>query len=109
MPTQSSTTLAGTWAACSLALYGTGPSLWVRIDTPDLINSGTNLLRAGAGGRIRNCRYANPEGTAIDCEVNTVRGWLPFTASRDDSTEWGPKIYAAAIAGNYGDVLGYVE
>ncbi|ECJ5891796.1 hypothetical protein FNH88_19385 [Salmonella enterica subsp. salamae] len=105
MPTQSSTSLAGTWAACSLVLYGTGPSLWVRIDTPDLINSGTNLLKAGAGCRIRNCRYANETGTVIDCEVNTTRGWLPFTATPDDSTEWGPKIYAAAVAGEYGEVL----
>lgn len=81
---------------------------FLRIDTAGLLT--TKQLRADSKTkRVRNCSYANPEGTAIDCEVNTVRGWLPFTASRDDSTEWGPKIYAAAVAGKYGEVLACVN
>ena len=47
----------------------------------------------------------NAAGT-IDVEFNHPRlGWIPFTASPDDVTEYGPAIYAEAIQG---DVAEYV-
>ncbi|HII1679912.1 TPA: prophage tail fiber N-terminal domain-containing protein [Salmonella enterica] len=95
--------LAGTWSCCGVVVIGFSVTMWLRVDSPELLASG---LRATLGQqRVRNCCYANPEGTAINCEISTTRGWLPFTATPDDSTEWGPKIYAAAVAGEYGEVL----
>jgi len=47
----------------------------------------------------------NAAGT-IDVEIAHPQfGWIPFTASPDDSTEYGPSIYAEAIQG---DVAEYV-
>lgn len=47
----------------------------------------------------------NVAGT-IDVEFNHPDfGWIPFTASPDDNTEYGPAIYAEAIQG---DVAEYV-
>ncbi|EBG0214447.1 prophage tail fiber N-terminal domain-containing protein [Salmonella enterica] len=96
---------SGTWSCCGVAANGYGVSLWLRIDTPELLN--TKLRSGYRQQRVRNCCYANASNSAIDCEIDTVQGWLPFTASPNDSTEYGPKIYAAAIAGDYGDVLEY--
>lgn len=96
---------SGTWSCCGVAANGYGVSLWLRIDTPELLS--TKLRSGYRQQRVRNCCYANASNTAIDCEIDTVQGWLPFTASPNDSTEYGPKIYAAAIAGDYGDVSEY--
>ncbi|EAU0218143.1 hypothetical protein Y819_003445 [Salmonella enterica subsp. enterica] len=96
---------SGTWSCCGVAANGYGVSLWLRIDTPELLS--TKLRSGYRQQRVRNCCYANASNTAIDCEIDTVQGWLPFTASPNDSTEYGPKIYAAAIAGDYGDVSVY--
>lgn len=96
---------SGTWSCCGVAATGYGVSLWLRIDTPELLS--TKLKSGYRQQRVRNCCYANASNTAIDCEIDTVQGWLPFTASPNDSTEYGPKIYAAAIAGDYGDVSVY--
>ncbi|EHQ0665642.1 prophage tail fiber N-terminal domain-containing protein [Salmonella enterica] len=96
---------SGTWSCCGVAATGYGVSLWLRIDTPELLS--TKLRSGYRQQRVRNCCYANASNTAIDCEIDTVQGWLPFTASPNDSTEYGPKIYAAAIAGDYGDVSVY--
>lgn len=96
---------SGTWSCCGVAATGYGVSLWLRIDTPELLS--TKLRSGYRQQRVRNCCYANASNTAIDCEIDTVQGWLPFTASPNDSTEYGPKIYAAAIAGDYGDVSEY--
>jgi hypothetical protein len=53
---------------------------------------------------FRNPTY-NGIGT-IDVEINHPQlGWIPFTASPDDVTEYGPAIYAQAIQG---DVAPYV-
>lgn len=53
---------------------------------------------------IRNAKY-NAAGT-IDCEIgHPAFGWIPFTASPDDDTEYGPEIYALALLG---DVAPYV-
>ncbi|EBX3140778.1 hypothetical protein DRT30_10080 [Salmonella enterica subsp. enterica serovar Ealing] len=96
---------SGTWSCCGVAANGYGVSLWLRIDTPELLS--TKLRSGYRQQRVRNCCYANASNTAIDCEIDTVQGWLPFTASPNDSTEYGPKIYASAIAGDYGDVSEY--
>ncbi|EBR5151537.1 hypothetical protein B5W64_18510 [Salmonella enterica] len=96
---------SGTWSCCGVAANGYSVSLWLRIDTPELLN--TKLRSGYRQQRVRNCCYANASNSAIDCEIDTVQGWLPFTASPNDSTEYGPKIYAAAIAGDYGDVSEY--
>ncbi|EIU1267193.1 prophage tail fiber N-terminal domain-containing protein [Salmonella enterica subsp. enterica serovar Agbeni] len=99
--------IAGTWSCCGAVAIGFSITLWLRIDNPDLFK--TKLKSVRGQQRVRNCRYANASNTAIDCEIDTVQGWLPFTASPNDSTEYGPKIYAAAIAGDYGDVSEYVS
>ncbi|WP_455424842.1 hypothetical protein [Dryocola sp. LX212] len=38
----------------------------------------------------------------VDCEVMVGGTWYPFTASTNDNTKQGPKIYANAVAGQYG-------
>lgn len=56
---------------------------------------------------IRNLRY-NQRGT-IDCEIEHPQfGWIPFTASPDDSEPLGRSIHAAAQAGEYGAIAAYV-
>lgn len=35
-------------------------------------------------------------------------GWIPFTATPDDTEQHGREIYAAALAGEYGQVAPYV-
>lgn len=57
---------------------------------------------------IRNPRY-NELGT-IDCELDhPVHGWIPFTASPDDSDEGGREIYRLLIDGQFGEIAPYVE
>lgn len=47
--------------------------------------------------QIRNMRF-NQHGT-IDCEIKHPQfGWIPFTASPDDTEQHGRDIYAAALA-----------
>jgi hypothetical protein len=52
----------------------------------------------------------NPQYTAdgrIDCEIeHPVYGWIPFTASADDSEKHGREIFAALVEA--GDVKKYV-
>jgi hypothetical protein len=54
--------------------------------------------------------YKNPIFTdtgAIDCEINHPQyGWIPFTASPDDSEKHGRDLYAAILAA--GGVAAYV-
>ena len=58
----------------------------------------------------RNLRYANAEGTLIDMEIeHPIYGWIPFTASPDDTEEHGRVIYQEAKEGRLGDVSPYVE
>lgn len=54
---------------------------------------------------LRNAKY-NQYGT-IDCEIDhPVFGWIPFTASPNDSEEIGRTIYATALEG---DVEEYIS
>lgn len=56
----------------------------------------------------KNPKY-NADGT-IDVEVNhPVYGWIPFTASPNDSESHGLLIYQAALAGMYGEIAPYVK
>lgn len=54
--------------------------------------------------------YRNPvftESGAIDCEINHPQfGWIPFTASPDDSEEHGRDLFAAITAA--GNIAPYV-
>lgn len=55
---------------------------------------------------VRSMRY-NQDNT-IDCEIeHHVYGWIPFTASPDDTEKHGRSLYAAAVAGEYGDIEAY--
>lgn len=57
---------------------------------------------------IKNQTY-NSFGT-IDCEYqHPTFGWIPFTASPDDSEVLGRDIYARVIAGEFGEIAPYVE
>lgn len=56
----------------------------------------------------KNPKY-NADGT-IDIDVNhPVLGWIPFTASPNDSESHGLLIYQAALSGAYGEVAPYVK
>ena len=60
---------------------------------------------------VKNPTWANSEHTMINVEVNFDH--LPeevvmFTASPDDNTAHGPEIYAACVAGDYGQIADYV-
>lgn len=56
---------------------------------------------------VRNLKFN--ESGAVDCEINHPNyGWIPFTASPDDAEKFGRDIYAAAVAGSYGDISEYV-
>ena len=56
---------------------------------------------------IRNAQY-NADGT-IDVEWNHPDyGWIPFTASPDDVTEYGRELFSRASAGEFGEVAEYV-
>lgn len=54
----------------------------------------------------------NPKYTAngsVDMEVNhPVYGWIPFTASPNDTEQLGKDLYAQAIAGTLGAIAAYV-
>lgn len=56
---------------------------------------------------VRNLKR-NKRNT-IDCEINHPNyGWIPFTATPDDTEQLGKDIYAKAAAGDYGVVAEYV-
>ena len=56
---------------------------------------------------IRNAIY-NAFGT-IDCEINNPKfGWIPFTASPDDSEEIGREIHARILSGEACQIAQYV-
>ncbi len=56
---------------------------------------------------IKNLKY-NATGT-IDCEYeHPIYGWIPFTASPEDTEELGRTIHSLALTGEYGEVVPYV-
>lgn len=57
--------------------------------------------------------WANPEHTLLDVQVlfeefADTKGAVPFTMSANDPTEYGQTIWAAAMAGDYGEIAEYV-
>lgn len=57
--------------------------------------------------QVKNLKY-NQFGT-IDCEIeHPIYGWIPFTASPNDSEPLGVEIYNHAINGELGTVEEYV-
>jgi hypothetical protein len=57
--------------------------------------------------QVRNPQH-NAVGT-IDMEIeHPAYGWIPFTASSDDTEQMGRELYAQAAAGNFGPVAEYV-
>lgn len=53
--------------------------------------------------------YVDETGEIIDVKLNHPQyGWIDFTASKHDSEEHGRAIYAAAAAGEYGEISPYV-
>ena len=58
--------------------------------------------------QVKNPNY-NSSGT-IDLEIeHPTYGWIPFTASPDDTEPLGKELYTKAIAGDYGSIQPYVE
>lgn len=105
--------LTGTWQCrgyLSTAIqYGTSLALMVRLDGTSQMKSAEMQIAASESQRIRNCYYSREDNSQIDCEVLVEGRWHPFTASVDDTTPWGQRIYAEAIAGNYGSISAYHE
>jgi hypothetical protein len=51
----------------------------------------------------RNPVWANAEQTLIDCEINHPQyGWIPFTASPDDTEQHGRELFAFLSQGTIG-------
>ncbi|MFB5948379.1 hypothetical protein [Klebsiella pasteurii] len=59
---------------------------------------------------INSPRYANADNTAItvNMDIDNIGEDIPFTATPDDSTDYGPDIYKRALAGEYGDIAAYI-
>lgn len=61
--------------------------------------------------RARNPVWANAEQSLITLEVDfsfITDEWVSFTASPDDSTDYGPELFARAVAGDFGVIGAYV-
>lgn len=58
----------------------------------------------------KNPRWANVEHTMIDLTIkwDVIDEELPFTANPNDCEEHGRAIFAAAAAGQFGEVAQYV-
>lgn len=102
---------AGTWRAGGLiqssGIASHSVLVCTRIDGTQLAAPHIMLSASNNGAAIKNCRYSAADGNAIDCDVEINGKWLPFTASFNDSTSYGPIIYENAVAGEYGDVQPY--
>lgn len=56
----------------------------------------------------KNLKYSNPTNTTVDMEIEHPEwGWIPFTASPNDTEASGRELYAKAIAGDLGDIAPY--
>lgn len=57
---------------------------------------------------IKNPKFSNAESTAIDVTMtHEDYGAIPFTATEYDVEEMGRDIYAAAMAGEFGEIAPY--
>lgn len=59
---------------------------------------------------VQNPQWSDEVHSRIDCLVkfNAYDEYLPFTATLDDSTEWGPQIFEECRSGKWGDVAEYI-
>ena len=60
---------------------------------------------------VKNPQWANPEHTAINCDVDfddLREEYVPFTAVASGDYEHSHKIFAECVAGNYGVIAEYV-
>lgn len=59
--------------------------------------------------QCKNPIFTSHDGACVTLDLNHPDyGWIPFTASPDDVEEHGRAIYAAAMAGAYGEIAPYV-
>ena len=59
--------------------------------------------------KIKTPQYANADHTLINCEIeHETYGWIPFTASAEDTEQHGRNIHAALLAGDHGPIADYV-
>lgn len=57
---------------------------------------------------IKNLHY-NQHGT-IDCDIeHEMFGWIPFTASPEDDSDFGRELYTSLISGAHGAIAPYAE
>lgn len=60
--------------------------------------------------QAKNPRYSNAEKTLIDIEIEHPKfGWIPFSASPNDSLELGRDLFYRATSGEFGDIEPYVQ
>lgn len=53
-------------------------------------------------------QWANAEHSAINVQLVTeTLAAMPFTATPEDSTDYGPEIYQRAVAGDFGEIAAY--
>jgi hypothetical protein len=59
---------------------------------------------------IKDCVYANPESTIINCIVKFSKFDIeqPFSANKNDPEEHGREIFARLISGEFGTIAPYV-
>ncbi|PFG55753.1 hypothetical protein ATG66_2069 [Vibrio sp. ES.051] len=61
----------------------------------------------------RNLKYASPDKTVIECEVQCLgelgTDWLPFAMSSSDTEKHGEEAFQRAINGELGEISDYVE
>lgn len=57
----------------------------------------------------KNPYWSNIDQTSIDCEIeHSVYGWIPFTASKDDSEQHGRELFERLVKDEFGPVAPYV-
>lgn len=97
---------SGTWRLQGVVQSGDAYESVTQAMRVDAVTQ-TQLTDSRFAELVRNLTYANADGTLIDCELFYQNAWHPFTASPNDSAWWGPEIYAAAVAGELGDIAAY--
>lgn len=58
---------------------------------------------------VENLQYANPEGTAIRCDVTVSGEVLPFTATSDDVNKVSRLLFLDLLNGVHGPIAAYPE
>ncbi|WP_368750158.1 tail fiber assembly protein [Klebsiella aerogenes] len=61
--------------------------------------------------KIYSPAWADAEHTAVNVMIDTDQSripTIPFTATPDDTTKYGPAIYQAALEGEFGEIAEYV-